>query len=302
VPGGPRWFDPRVSGCLCCGAAVELGALCRPCALEVAPCDGLIPDHLRSALDAGDAVAWLVDGFGSAHAISAKATIGRNHDRDLVVLTASVSREHAELERTPAGWTARDLGSRNGTSVDGMRCQGRTPLPPRALLKVGDVSLWFLAGVDREPSAKVVMLTGDSGGVVRYQLAFGDAELCLVGGGDATAGGALLSRAAGAASWSERGLAPLEFQLLRALCVRAIAETDSPSTVRGCVPTKQLARDLPFQSKYANEENVRQVVKRLRGVLAEVAAAGVLAIAPGRGYYIACKVTTAGSAPLPRTR
>jgi hypothetical protein len=295
VPGRPRWFDPGVSGCLCCGAAVELGALCRPCALDVAPCDGLIPDHLRSALDAGDAVAWLVDGFGSAHAIGAKATIGRNHDRDLVVLTASVSREHAELERTAAGWTARDLGSRNGTSVDGVRCQGRTPLPPRALLKVGDVSLWFLAGVGREPSAKVVMLTGDSGGVVRYQLAFGDAELCLVGGGDASAGGALLSRTAGASSWSERGLAPLEYQLLRALCIRASAEIDSPSAVRGCVPTKQLARDLPFQSKYANEENVRQVVKRLRGVLAEVGAAGVLAIAPGRGYYVACKVITSSA-------
>jgi hypothetical protein len=52
--------------------------------------------------------------------------------------------------------------------------------------------------------------------------------------------------------------------------------------VRGCVPTKQLARELPFQSKYANEENVRQVVRRLRGALAEVGATGALAIAPGR--------------------
>jgi hypothetical protein len=277
-------------GCLCCGAALELGALCRPCALEVAPCDGLIPDHLRSSVDASSATAWLVDGFGSAHAIGNKATIGRNHDRDLVVLTASVSREHAELEHVAAGWTVRDLGSRNGTFVNGVRCQGRTAVPVRALLKVGDVALWFLAGVAREPSGEVVMLTGDSGGMVRYQLAYGDAELCLVGGGDTTAGGALLSRVAGTEGWSERSLAPLEFQLLRALCIRASAEADSPSLVRGCVPTKQLARELPFQSKYANEENVRQVVKRLRGVLAEIGATGLLAIAPGRGYYVACKV------------
>jgi hypothetical protein len=284
-----------VMGCLCCGATPELGALCRPCALEVAPCDGLIPDHLRSTVDATDAEAWLVDGFGGAHAIGEPAAIGRSHDGDLVLLASSVSREHAELKRSDTGWTVRDLGSRNGTFVNGVRCQGRAALPARALLKVGDVALWFLAEVVHEPTRAPVMATGGAGGgLVRYQLVHGEAELCLVGGGDAAAGGALLSRAVGGAVWSERGLAPLEFQLLRALCGRAHDEAALPSAVRGCVPTKQLARELPFQSKYANEENVRQVVRRLRGVLAEVGADGAVAVVPGRGYYLACNVTTAG--------
>ena len=118
--------------------------------------------------------------------------------------------------------------------------------------------------------------------------------LCAVGGGDAGGGGALLARAAGAAAWTERALPPLEFQLLRTLCARAAEEADSPAAVRGCVATKQLARDLPFQSKYANEENVRQVVRRLRSVLAEVGAEGVLAVMPGRGYYLACPVAVSG--------
>jgi hypothetical protein len=284
-------------GCLCCGAASELGVLCRPCALAVSPCDGLIPDHLRSTIDTTDAEAWVIDGFGGAHPVGATSTIGRNQDRDLVVLAASVSREHAELERTATGWTVRDLGSRNGTCVDGARCQGRTALAGRALLKIGDVALWFLAEIAHEPSLvplpHVMTTSGTEGGVVRYQLVHGTAELCILGGGDASTGGALLSRAAGADAWSERSLAPLEFQLLRALCARAHDEVGLPATVRGCIPTKQLARDLPFQSKYANEENVRQVVRRLRGVLAEVGASGMLAIAPGRGYYVSCKVTTA---------
>jgi hypothetical protein len=141
------------------------------------------------------------------------------------------------------------------------------------------------------------MATGSAGGgLVRYQLVRGDAELCVVGGDSAAAGGALLSRAVGAQSWSERALPPLEFQLLRALCARAHDEANLPSAVRGCVPTKQLARELPFQSKYANEENVRQVVRRLRSVLAEVGAPGVLSVAPGRGYYVACEVTSADGA------
>ena len=269
--------------------------MCRPCALEVAPCDGLIADHLRSTVDPTDALAWVVDGFGGAHAIGAKAGIGRNHDLDLVVLATSVSREHAELKHTETGWVVRDLGSRNGTFVDGVRCQGRTVLPARAQLKVGDVALWFLAEVIQEPTRMPVLATGGgSGGLVRYQLAHGELELCVVGGGDLVAGGALLARVAGGDAWSERGLAPLEFQLLRALCGRAIDEAGQPSAVRGCVPTKQLARELPFQSKYANEENVRQVVRRLRGALGELGADGALAVAPGRGYYLACSVTIAG--------
>jgi hypothetical protein len=279
-------------GCLCCGAAADVGALCRRCAREAAPCDGLIPDHLRSTIDASGAEAWLIDGFGGAHAIGAQCRIGRSHDGDLVVLASSVSREHAVLARSGAAWSVRDLGSRNGTTVDGVRCQGRTQLAPRALIKVGDVALWFVAGVRQAPPLAAVMATAGAGGVVRYQFVHGGAELCLVGGGDPAVGGALLSRPIGEAAWAERHLPPLEFQLLRALCLRAQDEAEAPSAVRGCVPTRQLARDLPFQSKYANEENVRQVVRRLRGVLAEAGADGVLAVAPGRGYYLACGVTT----------
>ncbi len=282
-------------GCLCCGARTDVGSLCRTCAQAVAPCDGLIPDHVRSAIAMTDAEAWLVDGFGAAHAVAEKTTIGRSHDGDLVVLAASVSREHAELRRTDAGWQVRDLGSRNGTFVDGTRCQGRVPLPGRAVLKVGDVALWFLAEAIHEPVSVPAMETGSAGGgLVRFTLQHGTSELCAVGGGDGAAGGALLARAAGAEAWSERALPPLEFQLLRTLCAKAAEEADSPAAVRGCVATKQLARDLPFQSKYANEENVRQVVRRLRGVLAEVGAEGVLAVMPGRGYYLACPVAVAG--------
>ena len=130
---------------------------------------------------------------------------------------------------------------------------------------------------------------------MRYQLAPGALELCLVGTADTAAGGALLSRANSNDSWTERGLAPLEYQLLRALCARATEEATSPSAVRGCVQTRQLARDLPFQSKYANEENVRQVVRRLRTLLEEIGVDHVLAVAPGRGYYLSCAVSV-GSA------
>lgn len=281
-------------GCLCCGSGAEVGSLCRSCAQEVSPCEGLIPDHLRSNVDTTEAAAWVVDGFGAAHAIASKSSIGRNHEGELVILASSVSREHAELRRSDAGWHVRDLGSRNGTYVDGSRVQGRHNLTERSLVKIGDVALWFLAEVVHEPIAPPSMATASAGGgLVRFNIVPGTIELCLVGTTDMGAGGALLSRTSAADKWQERNLAPLEFQLMRALCARAAEEANSPSGVRGCVQTKQLARDLPFQSKYANEENVRQVVRRLRGVLGEIDVESVLAVAPGRGYYLSCPVTIA---------
>ena len=157
---------------------------------------------------------------------------------------------------------------------------------------VGDVAFWFLAEVAEEPAAPPTMETAAAGsGIVRYLFGpQGGNELCLVGNAETTTGGVLLARPPGTTAWKNHDLAPLEFQLLRALCVRAHAEADSPAAARGCVATKQLARDLPWQSKYANEENVRQVVRRLRGALSEAGADGILAVVPGRGYYLSCPV------------
>lgn len=281
--------------CLCCGAALEVGALCRSCANEVAPCEGLIADHVRSTVEGTEAEGWVVDGFGAAHALATKTGIGRNHEGELVILATSVSREHARLELADGGWTIRDLGSRNGTFVDGTRVQGRVQVPARAVLKIGDVALWFLAEATHEPASPVSMETGSiAGGLVRFVTAHGPTELCLVGASDPTSGGSLLSRPAGTEKWIDHSLPPLEFQLLRTLCAKAVEEASSPSAVRGCVATKQLARDLPFQSKYANEENVRQVVRRLRTQLAELGAESLLAVAPGRGYYVASPVSAGG--------
>jgi hypothetical protein len=251
----------------------------------------LIPDHLHSRIDSTDAEAWLVDGFGGAHAIGSIAGIGRSHDRELIVLASSVSREHAEIRRTKTTWTLRDLGSRNGTFVNGVRTVGSIELPPGALLKIGDVGLWFISEVMQEPSLQPTeTVQGSKSRRVRYQLDRGDRELSVVTCDDDPGPGALLWRTQGAESWSERSLTVLEFQLLRALCRSARGDSGSPSPIRGCVPSKQLVADLPFQSKYANQENVRQVVLRLRGVLAEVGVDGLLAVAPGRGYYLACRV------------
>jgi hypothetical protein len=286
--------------CPACGAApAAVGLLCRDCAALVPPAESLLPEHVSSEVDPGAAAAWLVDGFGAPHPLSSgRCLVGRRPPADFLLLNASVSREHAELTRA-GEWQVRDLGSRNGTFLGGQRVAGRAALADRAVVRFGDVSLLFLdrpLSLARPDLGSIATGHAADSGAFRVTLRGETAELCLVGqrtpeGAEAT-GGALLHRAAGAAEWQELSLPPLEFQLLRILCEQAIAEADSPSRARGCVPTRQLVRELPFQSRYANEENVRQVVRRLRATLGEIGAAGLVEAQPGRGYHLTWAVAS----------
>ncbi len=63
-----------------------------------------------------------------------RATIGRMADNDLVLPDHTVSRNHAELSMTPEGWVLRDLGSRNGTQVNGALVQEAVVFPGSTLV------------------------------------------------------------------------------------------------------------------------------------------------------------------------
>jgi hypothetical protein len=66
-------------------------------------------------------------------------TIGRFPDCDCVLDDPSVSRRHAELRRHGERWLLRDVGSRNGTRVNGMRVTEETEVRPGDHLSLGGV-------------------------------------------------------------------------------------------------------------------------------------------------------------------
>ncbi|MBK7146115.1 MAG: FHA domain-containing protein [Xanthomonadales bacterium] len=59
--------------------------------------------------------------FGKVIPISGRLAIGRGSDCDLVLDEAEMSRRHAMVEVTPGGIWLRDLGSANGTFVNGVQ-------------------------------------------------------------------------------------------------------------------------------------------------------------------------------------
>jgi HD-GYP domain-containing protein (c-di-GMP phosphodiesterase class II)/pSer/pThr/pTyr-binding forkhead associated (FHA) protein len=68
--------------------------------------------------------------------------VGRTPNLEIVLDDSSVSRRHAEVAYTDEGWVVRDLGSTNGTLVNGVRV-GRTGKRLRGdeIVQVGDVQL-----------------------------------------------------------------------------------------------------------------------------------------------------------------
>ena len=70
--------------------------------------------------------------------------IGRDVTNDVVVGDAEISRQHSRITRTPGGYVLEDLGSTNGTFVNGERLVAPRVMNPGDLVALGEtVSLTF---------------------------------------------------------------------------------------------------------------------------------------------------------------
>ena len=75
--------------------------------------------------------------------VKEKTTIGRSKDNDLVLPDERVSRHHAGILKTKEGFILNDLGSYNGTLLNGKTIQSSS-LIDRDEIKVGLTKLTFL--------------------------------------------------------------------------------------------------------------------------------------------------------------
>jgi serine phosphatase RsbU (regulator of sigma subunit) len=101
-----------------------------------------------------------------------RLTLGRSHDNDLAFASdASLSRHHLVFEEDAEGWTVRDLESKNGTLLNGVRIQGSRRMRAGDKITAGHLvllvndpneeptqqSVEFFAGADDGPSTDTVM-------------------------------------------------------------------------------------------------------------------------------------------------
>ncbi len=69
--------------------------------------------------------------------------LGRANEADISIPDTSVSRKHVRFRRLPEGWAVEDLGSGNGTLLNGVAVAEESPLRNGDTLVVGDTELSF---------------------------------------------------------------------------------------------------------------------------------------------------------------
>ena len=80
----------------------------------------------------------------------ANLLIGRLADNHLGLNHGSVSRRHARISVTPKGVVLEDMGSQNGTTVNGTPVTKPTPIRPGDILRIGHVPVYYFGFIDPE--------------------------------------------------------------------------------------------------------------------------------------------------------
>lgn len=108
------------------------------------------PQSFRLVMQTGPNPGKVLDLSGT------EVTMGRDTNNEFVINDAEVSRKHARISLQGAGYILEDLGSTNGTFIEGQRLMGPHTLRPGDLILLGEnVSLRFEAA-SFDPDATVV--------------------------------------------------------------------------------------------------------------------------------------------------
>ena len=266
--------------CLLCSSPRSIGVLCTSHGVAIAS-PGITSEQIFSRAQVP--VAALIDAWGVAHGVHDGAKLGRDPRVDVAVLHASVSSEHAVLQKKDGKWHVTDNGSRNGTEIDGQRVTDGE-LPNGATIRVGDVKFYFWP--EALPKIEPPRGQGRTAPTRRDELVF-SARVTTprghaldlrqrVDGGVLRIGETAIE------------LAAMEFGLLQLLVERRRTVNDAELAY---VAWHEIADALSFRSVQADSENVRELVHRVRRKLGNVQADDLIESKRGVGYRLAGEPT-----------
>lgn len=84
--------------------------------------------------------------------------IGRLPDNHLALNHASVSRRHARISLTNKGMMIQDMGSQNGTTINGIPVKTETPIRPGDVLRIGYVPLFYFGFIQENAPPEIELV------------------------------------------------------------------------------------------------------------------------------------------------
>jgi len=94
------------------------------------------------------------DGSEQEQELSASLSIGRSEGNDLILSEGGVSRKHARFFVEGSAVMVEDVGSANGTWVDGEKIDGPTAVTPKSQVVIGDYEVALKTGASRSSAPK----------------------------------------------------------------------------------------------------------------------------------------------------
>lgn len=218
--------------------------------------------------------AALVDQWGRVHLLSSSTVLGRElEDNDLAVLDSSVSRRHAELRCVDDAWWVEDQGSTNGTFVEGKRIDTSTKLSDGDRVTIGEVGFAFY---ERDVEA---LGLSSSTEIARTVPSSPEPTLLLLG--QVSGGGGIVEY-----QGTYVQLGPSQYSLVVHLASLWASETSQDATMRGYARSIDLIHSLPWDTPYPEDNNVKQLVRRVRRAFQKLDAPNPIESRHGFGYRL----------------
>lgn len=99
------------------------------------------PQDMTIIQTAGRVVIRSGPDHGKSFALGGQTRLGRNHDNDICLSDGQASRYHALIQRQNEGYVLSDLGSGNGTYLNGQRLTAPARLTGGAIISIGNTQL-----------------------------------------------------------------------------------------------------------------------------------------------------------------
>lgn len=180
-----------------------------------------------------------------------KLLIGRADECDVRPLGEEVSRRHCLLEMVDESLTVKDLGSRNGTSVNGTMTSGRVVLADGDIVRVGPLEL--RVSCDR-PAAAASRPPSDGDDVSRWLMA--DDE--PAGISDTTRSLRVNADESLPVGADDEESSPSPVAAAAAASVANDASTGSSSAIEAVLASKSQPGALPAAAKNSKSDNSRE--------------------------------------------